>query len=140
MKIVINSCYGGFGFSDAAYERLGQLGVPIRKYVEERRGDNGLYERHEENEGMVIFDSHLDGSESEIDSAMRRLIGSRYWSTWEREQRANPLVVQTVEELGNAASDRFAKLKVVEIPDGIEWEIDEYDGIESIHEKHRSWS
>jgi len=31
-------------------------------------------------------------------------------------------------------------LKIVEIPDGIEFEIDEYDGWESIHEKHRSWS
>ena len=29
--------------------------------------------------------------------------------------------------------------KIIEIPDDIEWEIDNYDGIESIHEKHRSW-
>ena len=30
-------------------------------------------------------------------------------------------------------------LRVVEIPDGIEWEIDEHDGAEIVHEKHRSW-
>jgi hypothetical protein len=38
-----------------------------------------------------------------------------------------------------AASGRHAQLVIVEIPDDIEWEIDEYDGVESIHEKHRSW-
>ena len=27
-----------------------------------------------------------------------------------------------------------------EIPDDVEWEIDDYDGIETIHEVHRSWS
>jgi hypothetical protein len=41
--------------------------------------------------------------------------------------------------MGGLASGGFASLKVVEIPDGIEWEIDEYDGKETIHEKHRSW-
>ena len=33
-----------------------------------------------------------------------------------------------------------AELAIVEIPDGIEWEIDDYDGIETIAETHRTWS
>ena len=57
------------------------------------------------------------------------------------EDRNNPLLVEVVETLGSKmASGRYASLKVVEIPDGIEWEIDEYDGAESIHEVHQSWS
>jgi hypothetical protein len=44
-----------------------------------------------------------------------------------------------VEDLGDKASNWAAKLEVVEIPDGVEWEIDEYDGIETVDEKHRSW-
>ena len=43
------------------------------------------------------------------------------------------------ETLGEKANTRFSDLKIVEIPDGVDYEIDEYDGIESIHEKHRSW-
>jgi hypothetical protein len=30
-------------------------------------------------------------------------------------------------------------LRIVEIPDGVEWHISEYDGIEHIAENHRTW-
>ena len=53
--------------------------------------------------------------------------------------RADPILVQVVEELGNAANDRFAQLAVVEIPDGVEFEISEYDGREHVAEAHRTW-
>ena len=54
--------------------------------------------------------------------------------------RANPKLVEVIERLGSAGSGIFGKLKVVEIPDDIEWEIKDYDGIETIHEKHKTWS
>jgi hypothetical protein len=44
-----------------------------------------------------------------------------------------------VEALGDSASGDFAALKVVEIPDDVEWEIHDYDGKESVRERHRSW-
>jgi len=57
------------------------------------------------------------------------------------ECRTNPKLVEVVERLGSErASGHFAKLKVIEIPDGIDWVIYNYDGIETVHEKHRSWS
>ena len=55
------------------------------------------------------------------------------------EDRSNPALVKCVEALGDEASGSFAKLKVVEIPDGVEWEINEYDGTEWVAEKHRTW-
>jgi hypothetical protein len=45
-----------------------------------------------------------------------------------------------VQELGEKANDRFSKLKIVEIPDDVQWEIQEYDGWEHIAENHRTWS
>jgi len=30
-------------------------------------------------------------------------------------------------------------LKVVEIPDDVEWRIHDYDGAEHVYEKHRTW-
>ena len=48
-------------------------------------------------------------------------------------ERTNPYFVEMVEKNADAASGRCAKLKVVEIPDeATDWEIDEYDGLESI--------
>ena len=56
-------------------------------------------------------------------------------------ERDDPLLVQTVEELGDKSSMRHpGSLKVVEIPDDVKWWIDEDDcGTEIIREKARSW-
>ena len=54
------------------------------------------------------------------------------------EDRSNPALVKCVETLGNKASGELSSLKVVEIPDDVEWEIDEYDGVEWATEKHRN--
>lgn len=59
--------------------------------------------------------------------------------TWEID-RADPALVQVVEELGKKADGEFSQLKVVEIPADVQWQIGEYDGIEWVEEKHRRWS
>lgn len=56
-----------------------------------------------------------------------------------KNDRTNPKLIEVVEKLGDAASGNCARLRVVEIPDGIDWEIDDYDGSETVREKHRSW-
>ena len=54
--------------------------------------------------------------------------------------RADKNLIAAIEKIGvEKSSGSCAKLEVVEIPDGIDWEIDEYDGHERIHETHRSW-
>lgn len=58
---------------------------------------------------------------------------------WELD-RSDPHLVKTVLELGSEANGRYAELKVVTIPDDVEWTICEYDGCEWIAEAHRTWS
>lgn len=58
---------------------------------------------------------------------------------WETE-RADPYLIEVVERLGRAASGTYARLKVVEIPDDVEWTIHDYDGLEWVAEAHRTWS
>jgi len=58
-----------------------------------------------------------------------------YWDI----PRDDPILVSIVEELGEDSWGGHAELKVVEIPDGIEWVIDEYDGTEWVAEAHRTW-
>jgi hypothetical protein len=50
-----------------------------------------------------------------------------------------PVLVAMVEEQGTAINGAFSDLKVVEIPDGVNWYIDEYDGNEHVAERHRTW-
>ena len=63
-----------------------------------------------------------------------------FWYYGVRLERTDSDLIEVIEELGEEeASGRFASLEIVEIPDDVNWEIDNYDGIETIHEMHRSW-
>ena len=53
--------------------------------------------------------------------------------------RDDPDLVQCLETLADAASGHYSELKIVEIPSDVDWVICEYDGIEWIAEKHRTW-
>jgi hypothetical protein len=55
-------------------------------------------------------------------------------------KRNDPDLVRVVEELGTAANNWAANLRVVDIPDDVEWDIEEYDGLEWVAESHRTWS
>ena len=56
-------------------------------------------------------------------------------------ERNDPHFVLAVQTLGSEqSSGSYAKLKVVEVPDGVEWSIHEYDGCEWVAEVHRTWS
>lgn len=55
------------------------------------------------------------------------------------DDRTNPKLVECVEKLGPEASSSLSHLVVVEIPAGIDWYIDNYDGMETIAEQHRVW-
>jgi hypothetical protein len=55
-------------------------------------------------------------------------------------KRNDPILVEIVEQLGEAVNGLYAKLKVVDIPDDVQWQIGEYDGDEWIAEKHRTWN
>ena len=49
--------------------------------------------------------------------------------------RDDPNLVAAVEALGPEATN----LRIIEVPAGIDWEIQEYDGSEWVAEKHRTW-
>lgn len=101
MKIVINTCFGGFSISDAAVAEYFRLtGKEITNY-----GHN--------------FNEEDD-----------------FWTV----ERNDPALVEIVEQMGERADGDAARLKVVEIPEGIDWYISDYDGVEHIAEPHRTWS
>jgi hypothetical protein len=54
--------------------------------------------------------------------------------------RSHPLLVEAVQKLGAKANGLYTTLKIVEIPDDVEWRVDAVNGKEVIREKHRMWS
>lgn len=114
MKIVINKCYGGFGLSDEGIEYYLKLkGLEfIKKPAKSafREGDNDYFIKGDDD---IFYDNDI--------------------------KRDDEFLVKTVEDLGDDASDWASELKVVEIPDGTEWQIEEYDGREWVAEKHSTW-
>ena len=68
------------------------------------------------------------------------MFGDKYCSVGDRDEiRVDKDVIKCIEKLGDKASVKYSHIEIVEIPDDVEWEIMEYDGYESVHEKHRVW-
>lgn len=64
------------------------------------------------------------------------------YSGWDSE-RTDPRLIKAIESVtaqGGDPSGQYAEIKIVEVPDGVEWTLQDYDGVEAIHEEHRVWS
>lgn len=111
MKVVINRCYGGFSVSRKAVLLARKLSGNPKWGGPTIKGD--------------IYD---DGTKADCD------YGYVYGV-----ERHDPILVQVVEKLGKKANGSLAELSVVEVPDGVKYTIEDYDGIEHIAEEHRTW-
>lgn len=116
-KVVINVSYGGFTISPE-----GVL------WLYENRYDGGDFahpvEEYFGSEGAVMHEGTSDE---------KFVLDKRSFD------REHPMLIGLIEELGERANGWGCKLKIVEIPKDVEYTIEDYDGWESIHEKHRSW-
>lgn len=143
MEIVINSCFGGFGLSPLAeLEYLKRKGKTAFFYKQtkykHREGVNEYRKvKPEEVDGLFSYTFTKDHGDS-FSEWPKSCEEEKYY---DRDiPRDDADLVAVVKELGDKASGSCSCLRIVDIPDGISWEIDEYDGMESIHETHRSWS
>jgi hypothetical protein len=123
MKVVINRCYGGFGLSNTALI-----------YLIEKKG-------------WKVTEIDETGFPEDESAPIQKLPKTSYrdetyWlAVWhEKWVRCHPDLIDVVEKLGKQANGFLSDLRVVEIPDDVEWEIKEYDGLEWVSEKHRTWT
>ena len=135
MKIVINTCFGGFGISDAAFERYLDL-----KGITWYKGESSIGSSDYYNVPVEQYEALYELCKSKpVGPGRFEEVNDLYLSQYDIE-RNDPILVQVVQELGKESWGFSAELKIVEVPDDIGWEINDYDGLESIHEVHRSWS
>lgn len=141
MKIVLNGCYGGFGLS---YEAM-------VLYWHARCKDIYFYRDISAYDGYSKVHKYERISLADIQrqTEFNRLTGYIYCTTEDQGayldhfpenvvndqdiDRTDPILISVVETMGpQAASGRFAKLYIEEIPNGTKYKIDNYDGIESL--------
>ena len=142
MKVILNKCYGGFGCSDACYRLYAQKkGIEVYPYKldEVREKDRGcIYKKVEEKDCDGAWESYFkkDFGDSFVDKEVDAWSEHLWLDTSHRE---DPVLIECVEELGKKANGKYARLEVVEIPDGLDYVIDDYDGVETLHENVRCW-
>lgn len=130
MKVVINKCYGGFGLSHKAI--LAMVGKCEHiELIDPKKYYGKDYERRFKQE-------YPNGVATEF--AYSPLYEGKLADDSHNGNRDCPILVKTVEEMGASSWDSYAKLKIVEIPDGTSYKIVEYDGSEHIAETHNTWS
>lgn len=116
MKVVINAQHGGFSVSRKAFLRMRELGE------EAALSEPDYGERWPDGSGP------------------RKPFRSGGAGAFCRDiPRDSKFLLQVIEELGEEANGDLATLMVVEIPDDVDWEIQEYEGLELVAEKHRTW-
>ena len=139
MKVAINGCFGGFSLSPLALLRMYELGyrgnvIPALKYYGGR--------------GDMLNENLNEFKKWELDKKQRLgmmvpVFVNNYTEilsdAGRDSERNDPLLIQIIEEMGDAANGTRAKLEIIEIPDGVDFTIEEYDGNEHIAEKHRTW-
>lgn len=112
-EIAVNQCFGGFGLSI-----LAEIEIAKRKNFK------------------IVFHHNYD----QLSNDEALALGSGFiFSNLGELRRDDPDLVAVIKELGDNANGNCAELTIREIPDDVDWGISEYDGIETIHEKHRSW-
>ncbi|EUJ23495.1 hypothetical protein MFLO_15885 [Listeria floridensis FSL S10-1187] len=141
MKLVLNKCYGGFGLSHIAMMNLFGL-KDIEVYPYKKTDING---------GIMFLEIDISYNDSPQDGSsiwyLKKPLRKLEWQlieNWDEiEQigfdfldndkgRADEDLIKVVEMLGAAANSRYSKLKIVEIPDGSEVVISDYDGFEQV--------
>jgi hypothetical protein len=138
MKVVINKCFGGFSLSPKAIRRLAELKGRKCFFFD---GWRKPYTPISDEEAAKCFAATAFdvANPNEIDDSEYRE-HSLYFCDIDRTDAD---LVKVVEELGaghrTGASGSCADLRIVEIPDGVNYEIAEYDGSEHIAEIHRTW-
>ena len=137
-KVILNKCYGGFAVSDEGYDLYARKkGITLYKYYYDF-GDCA-YKRLNEDcysvSDIYYFTKDFgDDIKSISDEDFKK-----YCLYLEESCREDSILIEVVEELGQQANTYYSELKVVEIPDNLDYVIDNYDGLEILHEKVREW-
>ena len=112
-KVVVNACFGGFGLSHEAVMRYAEL--------------------------AMINIIRVEGEIKSIYHYYKDVVSDDTYFSIDDIERDDHILVKVVEEMGEEADGDMAELRIADIPDDVLWYIDDYDGVETVREIHRTW-
>lgn len=136
-KVILNKCYGGFDVSKEAYMLYAKKkGLTLYLYESEFINKKFIYKKINNDDSIFRHYFTKDmGDNIEISNEDYE----KYCLYLRNEHREDPVLIEVIEELGEKANGRFGNLKIVEIPDDLDYVIDEYYGIEILHQRVQEW-
>ena len=141
-KVILNKCYGGFDVSIETYKLYAKKkGLNLYFYdydYDYSEGIQDIYKKiGEPNDTRYFLHCFIKDMG---DNVVISDDDYKKYSLWlNRDYREDPTLIEVVEELGEKASSPYSNLRIVEIPDDLDYVIDDDDGIETLHEKVREW-
>lgn len=135
MKVAYNACFGGFGLSlKASTEYAKRKGITLTWY---KRAEGG-YEKVVSDGGKSLF--LLSASIKDLGMSVEEIPSEYfYYKSFGEADRVDPDLISIIEEMGSEANGSCADLRIKNIPDGAAYEIDEYDGNETVVTPRQSW-
>ena len=135
-KVILNKCFGGFGVSKEAYELYAKKkGISVFHYTQEDLKKEIYTYATDDNRLFDFYFTKDFGNYAYISNDDYK----KYLLNLDEKFREDKTLIEVVEELGEKASAFYSNLKIVEIPDDLDYVIDNYDGIETLHQKVQEW-
>ena len=133
MKIILNKTFGGFGVSYRGYELYAKKkGIDLYIYEDSYDFKNPRYTRIDDG-SWKEFSMHYFTKDFGKVAQISDEDFNEYCLYLNSDCRTDPVLIEVVEELNKGVNSNFADLRVVEIPDGSYYVIDEYDGYETLY-------
>lgn len=124
--VVYNWCFGGFGYDES-----------VVKWV--RENEDSLKQEYNDDDVEELADETISG-EMYDDGSGPKLNYLNNCSGASRDNELLATIVSGDTEYTGTVGAKYSELYVAEVPDGVDWVIDEYDGQETVKEKSRTFN
>ena len=135
-KIVVNRCYGGFGLSEKCvllYAKKKGLQIYVDHDARHRYWLTPRIYRTDILSSQEWYDATWEERDASIEKE-RMAVFNEY-----KIKRDDKFLIEAIGELGVELAGDDTTLEIVEIPEDIDWEIDDCSGHEKVYDKNRVW-
>lgn len=123
--VVYNSCFGGFSYDESVVEWV-------------RANEDSLKQEYADSDVEELVNETISGELFSDGSGPKAEYSNKCFDA-SRDNELLAAIVSGDTEYSGAVSTKHSNLIVAEVPDSVDWVIDEYDGQETVREKSETF-